>query len=197
MAVLHTAFVKSVNPGGRLYCGIDKDAAHVNGEFGFLGAYAKAQDDYNVEANQTQIKVFVAPTATQVTNGQMPVVIMQPEMMYDNSRQALTKLELMYINGNTPFTCVQLEERDKIQVTVEAFESGAQADLALEQTFVLTDGETILTKQGDAGAIPGQAGQVYFKIVNIKDAHARSARINGSTAQGNYKLYTLEVKVNH
>ena len=197
MAVLHTSFVKATNPGGRLFDGIDGTNVRKNGEFGFLGAYAGAGE--GLPAGQTQVKVFSAPTANQVTNGQQPVVIMQPEMMYDNSRQSLLKLSLMEIEPKTPFVCVPLQEGDKFDITADAlFKNNGTAtdtnDLAVAKCYTLVQGQTHLRLTAN-GAAPATAGQIYFEIVKVKDAHARSARIGGAFVKDNYKLYTLEVKV--
>ena len=197
MAVLHTSFVKATNSGGRLFDGIDQNNARKNGEFGFLGAYAG--NAHGVKDGQTQVKVFEAPAGNNVTNGRMPVVIMQPEMMYDNSRKSLLKLELMEIPAQTPFTCVPLEEGDKFDITADAlFKNGGApaegADFDVAKCYTLVDGQSHLRLTGN-GLAPVQNGQVYFEIVKAKDAHARSARIGGTFRNDNYKLYTLEVKV--
>ena len=199
MAVLHTVAVKAVNPGGRLFDGISENEIRVNGEFGFLGAYAD-NATYGVKNGQTQIKVFEVPTNTtlgQANFGRMPVVIMQPEMMYDNSRKSLLKLELMEIEPKTPFACVPLQEGDKIQASVDVLDPashGTPDHLVVGQCYTLTNDQTYLTRTG-AGTAPVEDGTVYFEIVKVKPAHARSARIGGKFAEDNYDLYTLEVKV--
>ena len=200
MAVLHTVAVKATNPGGRLFCGIDQNVARKNGEFGFLGTYAG--NAHGVEDGQTQVKVFEAPSDTTQGNanfGRMPVVIMQPEMMYDNSRKSLLKLSLMSVKEKTPFTCVPLQEGDKFQITSDAlFKNNGDVtdagDLAVNKCYTLVDGQSHLrlTNTGDA---PANAGEVYFQIVRVKEAHARSARNNSAFMEDSYKLYTLEVKV--
>lgn len=198
MAVLHTSFVKATNPGGRLFDGIHETEVRKNGEFGFLGAYAD-NATYGVKAGQTQVKVFAKPSANQVTNGQQPVVIMQPEMMYDNSRQSLLKLSLMEIEPKTPFVCVPLQEGDKFDITADAlFKNNGQpaqgTDFDVAKCYTLVQNETHLRLTNN-GLAPATNGQIYFEIVKVKDAHARSARIGGALAKDNYKLYTLEVKV--
>ena len=201
MAVLHTVAVKATNPGGRLFDGISQNETRVNGEFGFLGAYAD-NATYGVKDGQTQIKVFTVPANTTQGNanfGRMPVVIMQPEMMYDDSRKSLLKLSLMEIPSQTPFTCVPLEEGDKFDITADAlFKNGGApaegADFDVAKCYTLVDGQSHLRLTGN-GLAPVQNGQVYFEIVKVKDAHARSARIGGTFQNDNYKLYTLEVKV--
>ena len=198
MAVLHTSFVKATNPGGRLFDGIDQNVVRKNGEFGFLGDYAGAGQ--GLPTGQTQVKVFSAPSANQVTNGQQPVVIMQPEMMYDNSRQSLLKLSLMEIEPKTPFVCVPLQEGDKFDITADAlFKNNGSApadgaELAVAKCYTLAQGQTHL-RLTTAGTAPTTNGQIYFEIIKVKDAHARSARIGGALSKDNYKLYTLEVKV--
>lgn len=195
MAVLHTAQVKATNPGGRLFCGIDGVQTRKNGEFGFLGVYAD-NATHGVVDGQTQIKVFAAPTANQVTGGQFPVVIMQPEMMYDNSRMSLTKFELMSMPAKTPFTCVPLEEGDVIQVSIEAIDNASHnqpTHLAVGQCFALKQNETVLEHKGLVAQVA--VGQVYFEIIDVKDAHTRSARMNGGTINDNYKLYSFEAKL--
>ena len=198
MAVLHTVAVKATNPGGRLFDGIDQNNARKNGEFGFLGDYAGAGQ--GLPTGQTQVKVFGAPTQVnnaQPNHGRMPVIIMQPEMMYDNSRKSLLKLANMEIKAQTPFTCIPLEEGDKIQASIEILNPashGQNDHLAVGQCYVLTNNQTYLTRTG-AGTAPVEGGTVYFEIVKVKDAHARSARIGGAFRNDNYKLYTFEVKV--
>ena len=188
--ILHTTYVKSTNPGGRLYDGIHTTEVRKNGEFGFLGEYI---------AGSHQVREFKAPGADG--GSKMPVVIMQPEMMYDNSRMSLTKLSNWEIEPNTAFCCVPLQSGDKIQVTADALMKNngttpADTELALNRRFILTQDKFTLKASGATGeTIPNAAGSVYFEIVKIKDAHARSARINGAFAKDNYKLYTLEVRV--
>ena len=192
MPVLHTVAVKATNPGGRLYDGIHTTETRKNGEFGFLGEYI---------AGSHQVREFKAPGADG--GSKMPVVIMQPEMMYDNSRQSLLKLSNWEIEPNTAFCCVPLQSGDKFDITKDALRNTAGAaipnetDLVVGRKFILTADNFTLKATGREGqdAAAGAAGSVYFEIVKIKDAHARSARINGTFAKDNYKLYTLEVRV--
>lgn len=200
MAVLHTSFVKATNPGGRLFDGIDQNVVRKNGEVGFLGGYAGATE--GVLDGQTQVKKFEVPanvTQGQANHGRMPVIIMQPEMMYDNSRKSLLQLSLMEIEAKKPFVCVPLQEGDKFDISADGLELRGQdagTSLAVGKCYELANASTkiTLTTNGNGNA-PTVAGTVYFEIVKVKDAHARSARIGGALAKDNYKLYTLEVKV--
>ena len=189
--VLHTTYVKSTNPGGRLYDGIHATEVRKNGEFGFLGEYA-GQTEGLVDG-QTQVRKFEKPTGGAL-NTKMPVVIMQPEMMYDNSRQSLLKLSNWEIEPKTAFCCVPLQSGDKFDVSVDALAGHNNGtDLAVGKCYELKANQTTLGLT--TGGNPPANGRVYFQIVKVKDAHARSARINGAFANDNYKLYTMEVRV--
>ena len=89
MRVLNATFIKATNPGGRLYDGIDAAQAHKNGDIGFLLEYAGEAE--GLPKDQKQVRKFEAPTQFaqgQSNFGRMPVIIMQPEMMYDKIGRA-------------------------------------------------------------------------------------------------------------
>ena len=89
-----------------------------------------------------------------------------------------------------------MEEGDKFEVSVEALsDHNGNTDLAVGKCYELkADAHTLkLTAGGNNAGL--QANAVYFEIVKVKDSHKRPARIGGDTVSGNYKLYTLEVKV--
>ena len=192
MPILHTVAVKSVNPGGRLHCG-QSTTVRKNGEFGFLGEYI---------AGSHQIHVFEFRNGAAGNHPKtfMPVVIMQPEMQYDDSRKSLLKLKNWEIKPNTPFTCVPLTEGDKLQITSDALlkndgQPTEDGDLVVEKCYTLENDTHQLKLTADGTNAGVGANEVYYEIVKVKNAHKRPAKVAGDTSNPNYKLYTLEVKV--
>ena len=189
MPIVNVSFMKAVNSGGRLYTGIDNTNVRQNGDFGYVNEYV---------AGSTQIRTFVG--RTNQPQSRMPVIVMQPEMMYDNSRQSLLKLKNFEIPVGTPFTCVPLNLGDKFDITADALmrvgnTPASGAELGVGKHYVYDSGYKLALAGGNGNNPPAQAGQVYFTIVKVKPAHARSARIGGAFAKDNYNLYTMEVRV--
>ena len=185
MGVLHTTFVKSVNPGGRLYSCVS-DETRYNGEIGKLGDFANGSHEiYNFE------KIEAGDVAKKNIIG----FVMQPEMMYDNSRKSLLKLANFEIPAGTPFVFVPLEPGDKVEVSKDLIRTGGNATINVGQFAVLPNNGTLTTVGHTSNYNNVPVNGRYFKVLNIKKAHARSARINGMLAADNYDLYTLELRL--
>lgn len=187
MAVCNTVFVKSVNPGGRLFSAVDTAEVRKNGQIGKLGAYEPA--------TQSTIKAFKKLEAADITNTQPIGIVMQPEMMYDNSRKSLQKLDLFEIEANDPFVFVPLEEGDKIEISADLVTGGNIAQAQVGHVLTLTNNSVLYTHTNNNQA-PGQAGSRYFEIVKIRDLHARRPYIAGKyVPAAAEKMYTIELKV--
>ena len=108
--VCHTSRVKETLCGGRLYSAIHTSALD-NGSVIFLGA---------LKEGETEIYEAVVPTTALIATEQ-PMLVMTPEIMYDQSRKAKNALGNFVNKANKAFPVVPLSAFDEIEISKEGF----------------------------------------------------------------------------
>lgn len=109
--VCHTIRVKEAGVGGRLYSAIHTSALP-NGSVIFLG---------EKDAKTPEIYKAVVPT-TDLIAKEVPMLVMCPEIMYDETRRANYALGNFVNKANKAFPVVPLSEFDEIELSVEGFD---------------------------------------------------------------------------
>lgn len=108
--VCHTSRVKETLCGGRLYSAIHTSALD-NGSVIFLGA---------LKEGETEIYEAVVPTTALIATEQ-PMLVMTPEIMYDQSKKAMNALGNFVNKANKAFPVVPLSAFDEIEISKEGF----------------------------------------------------------------------------
>lgn len=108
--VCHTIRVKETGVGGRLYSAIHNSALE-NGSVIFLGE----KDD-----NHSEIYKAEVPT-TDAIKKKTPMLVMCPEIIYDETRKANQALGNFINKANKAFPVVPLSEFDEIELSKEGF----------------------------------------------------------------------------
>ena len=109
-AVCHTVKVKEANRGGRLYSAIHTEELE-NGSVIFLGA---------LEEGEMEIRKAVVPT-TELIAKETPMLVMNAEMIYDESTKSKQALGNYTNVANKAFAVVPLSQFDEIELSKEAF----------------------------------------------------------------------------
>lgn len=167
MAVLHTTKVKSTNAGGRLFSVIHTEALK-NGEFGFLGGY---------KTGEKEIREFIKPT-TALIGKEMPVVIMKPEIIKDQSTKAKQALGNFVNPANKPTVAVPIQVNDEFEVSADLITALATKPV-VGNYVILENGKTLLKEQVGA---PASGVKFYGLITEVRPC-ATSSFIDGT---GNY-----------
>lgn len=113
--VCHTIRVKEAGVGGRLYSAIHTSALP-NGSIIFLGD----KDD-----KHSEIYKAVVPSTDTIAK-KTPMLVMCPEIIYDETRKANQALGNFINKANKAFPVVPLSEFDEIELSKEGF-SGTPA----------------------------------------------------------------------
>lgn len=108
--VCHTIRVKETGVGGRLYSAIHTSALP-NGSVIFLGGKS---------TSSSEIYDAVVPT-TELIAKETPMLVMCPEIMYDETRRANYALGNFINKANKAFPVIPLSEFDEIELSKEGF----------------------------------------------------------------------------
>lgn len=108
--VCHTIRVKEAGVGGRLYSAIHTSALP-NGSVIFLGGKS---------TSSPEIYDAVVPT-TELIAKETPMLVMCPEIMYDETRRANYALGNFINKANKAFPVIPLSEFDEIELSKEGF----------------------------------------------------------------------------
>ena len=108
--VCHTIRVKEAGVGGRLYSAIHTSALP-NGSVIFLGGKS---------TSSSEIYDAVVPT-TELIAKETPMLVMCPEIMYDETRRANYALGNFINKANKSFPVIPLSEFDEIELSKEGF----------------------------------------------------------------------------
>ncbi|MEG2289639.1 MAG: hypothetical protein RSC24_06690 [Clostridium sp.] len=173
-AVCHTVKVKETNRGGRLYSAIHT-APLQNGSIVFLGGLV---------AGETEIRQALVPS-TQTIADQAPMLVMCPEMIYDQSRMSSQALGNFINPANKAFPVIPLTAFDEIEVSKEAFEGTPSVGKYVK----LKDGSTKL----EISTTKPDAGVLYGKITSSRKSSMPTV-LGGSGAliPSIYDLYNVE-----
>ena len=173
--VCNTVKVKNTNRGGRLYSALLASAIE-NGSIIFLGGLV---------SGQKEIRTGVVPT-TALIETETPMLVMTPEMIYDQSRKATQALGNFINPANKSFPVIPLEAFDEIEVSAEAFVGTP----AIGKYAVLADGSTKLTIQDTA---PTTGCVLYGKITSSrKSAMPTFLGGDGTLFPTAYDLFNVE-----
>lgn len=148
--VCHTSRVKETLCGGRLYSAIHTSALD-NGSVIFLGA---------LKEGESEIYEAVVPTTALIATEQ-PMLVMAPEIMYDQSRKAMNALGNFINKANKAFPVVPLSAFDEIEISKEGF-TGTPAK---GKYVVLKDGSV---KWDVVDEKPASGNVLYGKITSSR-----------------------------
>lgn len=109
--VAHMSRVKNTNTGGRIYSATF-DTAIENGSVVFLGGLVEGE---------LEIRQALKPTTALISAGAQPMVVMNAEIMYDQSTRAKGALGNFINIANKAFPVIPLEVFDEIELSKEAF----------------------------------------------------------------------------
>lgn len=173
--VCNTVKVKNTNRGGRLFSAIHSSALE-NGSIIFLGGLV---------ANEKEIRTAVVPTTALIAKAQ-PMLVMTPEIMYDESRKATQALGLFTNPANKAFPVIPLEAFDEIEVSTEAF-----AGTPVVGKYVVLDNASTKLKVVDVAPTTGVV--LYGKITSSrKSAMPTFLGGNGTLFPGAYDIFNVE-----
>lgn len=133
MARCDTTKVKATNAGGRLFSVVHNEDL-LNGNLGFIGDYA---------TGETEIRKFVKPT-TEIIAKEMPILIMKPEINYEQYTQSQKRLTLFVNKANKATVGVPLEVNDEFEVSKDLI-SGTPA----KDQYVVLENDSVKLKATD------------------------------------------------
>lgn len=148
-AVCHAVKVKEAGRGGRLFSAIHTSALQ-NGSIIFLG---------ELDEGQTEIRKAVVPTTDLIAKEQ-PMLVMCPEIIYDQSRKSMQALGNFVNKANKAFPVVPLSAFDEIEVSKEAFDGTPQVGKYVQLKNNSTKLEITDSKP--------EAGVLYGKITSSR-----------------------------
>lgn len=182
-----TDFMKATNSGGRLHSAV-ASVELPNGILGYLGER---------KAGEQEIREFLLPTAELIKGG-LPVIVMKPEIIKDESSRASGALGKFRNPANKAFPVVPFEKYDGIKLSHDYFAltgktAGKTTEVEIGDMFTInTDG----TLTYAATAPTKTANACYFKVVNVKNAWiANYLASDGTRKPQPYKLVTLDIVV--
>jgi len=177
-AVCHTIKVKEAGVGGRLYSAIHT-APVENGSIIFLGDLETGQDEI--------YKVQVPATGT--IGKERPMLVMCPEIIYDETRRANQALSNFINIANKAFPVIPLSEYDEIELSTEGFESVPTVGKYVE----IVDGKMKLKPNNTK---PTTAGVMYGVVVSSrKSSLPIFVGGDGQMFPKPYDLYRIQFRV--
>lgn len=147
--VCHTIRVKEAGVGGRLYSAIHTSALP-NGSVIFLG---------EKDTKDSEIYKAVVPT-TQLMSTATPMLVMCPEIMYDETRKANYALGNFINKANKAFPVVPLSEFDEIELSKEGFEGTPEKDRYVGLKNGSTKFEVLSSKPSSGHVLVGRITSV-------------------------------------
>ena len=173
--VCNTVKVKNTNRGGRLYSAILPTAIE-NGSVVFLG---------ELVANETEIRNAVVPTTALIAK-ETPMLVMTPEVIYDESTLGSGALGNFKNPANKSFPVIPLEAFDEIELSAEGFVGTP----AVGKYAVLANGSTKFTIEDVA---PTTGCVLYGKITSSrKSALPTFLGGTGTFFPSAYDLFNVE-----
>ena len=188
-------FVKATNRGGRLHSAVYEAKDLYNGTIGYLGDYVEGS---------TEIRKFLKPT-TQLVAGAMPVIVMKPEVVYDEKKRKLG--DFINVKGKA-FPVVPLENLDGFDLSADYFNvstkdapsgGGARAVAVGDKFIIKAEADEVGTQfEYIKGAVEPSTHACYFKVIGIKESHFNNlictdGTNNSLTLPQPYKMVALEV----
>lgn len=177
-AVCHTIKVKEAGVGGRLHSAIS-DKAVENGSIVFLG---------EMETGHDEIYKAVAP-ATATIGKERPMLVMTPEIIYDETRRATQALSNFVNIANKAFPVIPLSEYDEIELSTAGFTSAPTVGQYVE----LVDGQMKLSPQATKPETPG----VMYGVVLSSRKSSLPVFVGGDGKMfpQAYDLYRIQFRV--
>jgi len=177
--VVNTVRVKEAGRGGRLYSGLYADDLD-NGSFLFLGEYI---------TGEKEIRELLEPTAELIKND-VPMMVMTPEILYDESRKSKQALKLFYNKGGKAVAVQPISNYDDVEFSKEGFTN--PNDLAVGKYVVVTAGEVKLTVVDDAPT----DDRLFGKITSSRKSHLSTFLAGtGQLFPGAYDIYNVTFTV--
>lgn len=175
--VCNTVKMKETGVGGRLFTAVHT-ADLPNGVFGFLGGYKTAE---------REIREFVVPTAELII-AEAPVLVMKPEIIYDQSTRTSDKIGNFVNVAGVPFSVIPVSKWDEIELSADLIEG---TGIAVGSILALQAGKVKLKKVDSAPTKEQASG--YFKVTEIRKSHTPVfVGSNGSLIPQAYNLYNVE-----
>lgn len=173
-AVCHTVKVKETNRGGRLFSAIHT-APLQNGSIIFLGGLV---------AGETEIRQAEVPTTAAIAK-KRPMLVMTPEIIYDQSTKSKQALGNFVNPANKAFPVVPLSEFDEIEVSKEVFEGTPEVG-----KYVQLKNDSVKLEIVDSIPVDGV---LYGKITSSRKAFMPVVLGgDGKSIPAAYDLYNVE-----
>lgn len=172
--VCHAVKVKESGRGGRLYSAIHTKPLE-NGSIIFLG---------ELERGETEIRKAEVPTTSAIAK-KRPMLVMTPEIIYDQSTKSKQALGNFINPANKAFSVVPLSEFDEIEVSKEAFDGTPEVGKYVQ----LKNDSTKLEISNDLPT----TGVLYGKITSSRKAFMPVVLGgDGKLTPTAYDLYNVE-----
>ena len=161
------SFMKETNIGGRLYSGLtDKEVA--NGYIGYLGEYAEGS---------TEVRKLLTPTAELIEKG-TPVIVMRPEINYDESRERNKAFGIHRNEANRPVPVIPFHEFDGVDLSSDYFDltgkaSGKTDEVEVGDIFEIQE-KDLTEEQCQLKYVASPTGtghKGHFKVIGVQNSH--------------------------
>lgn len=181
---LDTSFLKDTNSGGRLYSAV-YNAEIPNGFIGYLGGYVEGS---------TEVRTLLAPTAELVASA-TPVIVMKPEINYDESKRTSGALGIFRNPANKPVPAIMFNVGDGLDLSEDYFDKTGKGNGKIEvgDMFSIEANGTVGTQLKYTATKPADV-KAYFRVIGVKDSHlATYVHSNGQRFPQPYKMVALEI----
>lgn len=185
-----TSFMKETNAGGRLYSARYSEEIP-NGFIGYLGGYV---------SGSTEVRELLAPTANLIKGKELPVLVMKPEINYDESKKTDYALGIFRNPANKPVPVIPFHEQDGIDLSGDYFDltgktSGKTTEIEVGDLFTIQANGVVGTQLKYAPSAPANTtATVYFKVIGVKNSHiATFVHSDGTRFPKPYKMIQLQM----
>lgn len=183
------SFMKDTQIGGRLYSG--KYASAIpNGFIGFLGDYVSGSNE---------VRTLLDPTATLVKGKVSPVIVMKPEINYEDRKMTDRALGIFRNPANKPVPCIMFNENDGVDLSSDYFDltgksSGTTTEVEVGDIFTLQASGTVGSQLKYTSSAPtSTSASFYFKVIGVRNSHiATYVHSDGNRFPAPYKMIQLQ-----
>ena len=168
--------VKVAATYGRVFSAKHADTLY-NGKIGYVGDYMEGE---------LEVRDFHLADEESIRT-QMPMMVTDPEVMYDNSTRAKQAIGFYRTTPSVAFTVSPLIATDEIEISEDSIEG---ADLTVGSIVVQTVGGGLA--KADVAPSKDEA-MAYFKVVAVRNGLGFQIAFNMEGSVPQHKMYTLEV----
>lgn len=151
--VVNTMDVKSIMNGGRLFDAKNDEVKH-NGVLGYVG---------ELQEGELHIRDFHLATDDSIKK-QLPMIVAQAEVMYDNARRSQSMLGNYEIHAGQAFNVVPLSINDTIEVSEDLIKG---SDITVGSAIKQLVGGGL---EKVASAPASTEAMAYFKVVAVRES---------------------------